>query len=150
MKIKTIQSFIDEIKSCHKTLANDCRKGMKAASDPRIQGLYSYLYQHEKRLEKIVGKIESQSDPKALETMVYDFDDRLLHGINTKIGNGLTACDQLSKFVVDTHNSILAVLEYLIGRASIPEELEILQLLKDSEESELRQMVQQIQRGWEV
>jgi len=39
---------------------------------------------------------------------------------------------------------------YLIGRSAIPEEESLLKNLLDAQENETRQMVQQINRGWDM
>jgi len=152
MKVKTIQSLIDQIKESHNVLANMFHRGLRRSTDERVSGLLLYLYQHEKQLVKLVEKIEQKADSKALKTMMYTFDDALSDSVEKVKSINICALtyDEAVEVVIDIHNTILGQLEYLMGRSSIREELDMLNILMDAEQHELKQMVQQVQRGTDI
>lgn len=149
MKIESIESLIEWTKQAHFQLAKALAEGSKTQQDERARELLKYLQDHETRLGTVVAGFEDQADLKAMHTMVYDYSAHTLEEI-AKLGGepyGTMTYDAIAANILDSHNQIIELYRYLIGRSAIPEELELLESLLSVEEHETRQMSQQINRG---
>lgn len=149
MKIESVEALIDWTKSVHGNLALCLGDAVPSEPEERARQLLEYLAGHEQRLEKIIAGFEAQGDPRALHTLVYDYDIHpplLAEKLCCKPWHSMTF-DQISEEVFAVHNQVIELYRYLIGRSSIPEELELLEALLEAEQHETRQIAQQLNRG---
>jgi hypothetical protein len=149
MKIESVEALIEWTKSVHGNLALCLRDAAPTEPEERARQLLDYLAGHEQRLENIIAGFEAQGDPRALHTLVYDYDMHppIVAGeLCDKPWHSMTF-DQISEQVFAVHNQVIELYRYLIGRSAIPEELELLEALLDAEQNETRQMAQQLNRG---
>ncbi|MFO7550201.1 MAG: hypothetical protein R6W80_02255 [Haliea sp.] len=152
MKIESIEALIDWTRQVHFHLAEALAAGGKIQQDERARELLDYLQQHESELGEMVAGFEEQADPKALHTMVYDYEVHtpleIDHLCNKAYGG--MSYDAIAEDVFATHNQIQELYRYLIGRSAIPEELELLEELLSVEQHETMQLSQQVNRGRDI
>ncbi|MDO8861325.1 hypothetical protein Q6D67_06390 [Haliea sp. E1-2-M8] len=152
MRIESIETLIDWTREVHFHLAKALAAGQQIQQEERARELLEYLQQQETELGKMVAGFEEQADPKALHTMVYDYEvhspleiDRL-----SDKPYGTMTYDAIAADVFASHQQIQELYRYLLGRSAIPEEQELLEALLGVEEHETMQLSQQINRGRDI
>lgn len=152
MKIESIEALIDWTRQFHFHLAEALAAGRESQQDERARELLDYFQHHESELGKMVAGFEEQADPKALHTMVYDYEVHTPLEIDRLCDKdyGAMSYDAVAEEVFASHKQIQELYRYLIGRSAIPEELELLQELLSLEQHETMQMSQQVNRGRDI
>lgn len=148
MKAETFEDLIKWNSGVHDMLAARMEKGADDNGDERAKGLLTYLANHERTLADTVRKIGDRADQKALKTWLYEYvsedlpprDDRNLDFDHWDY-------EQISAEVVDIHNQIIELYRYMVERAAIPEEEEVMQQLYDLQKNETMHLADQINNG---
>lgn len=148
MKVETLQDLIEWTRQTHKHLGQCLARAGKKQDETRAQWLLHYLADHEKRLVKVVDRFEKEADPKALHTWVYDYVARtpIEPQKTCPIPYESMSLDEIAASVLDTHNQIIDLYRYLMGRADIPEARQLVEDLQSLEEHEAMLLAQQYNR----
>jgi hypothetical protein len=148
MDVKTFFDLIEWTRGLHGRLARCLAHCASLHDDERASLLLQYLASHEVDMERMVAAFERQADPKAARTYVYD------HIPHNPVTTHLVCddhyarlgADAISAEVFDFHEQIISLYQTLIGKAEIPEAVELMQSLLDMEEHETKRLVRQVER----
>ncbi|MGQ9426686.1 hypothetical protein ACXYTJ_12500 [Gilvimarinus sp. F26214L] len=152
MKIESIGSLVDWTKDVHRNLSRCFGMALKEHPEERSRALLDYLKHHEARLARMVAGFEEQADPKALHTMVYDYELHApvdIHEVCRRPYASMSY-DAIADEVFAMQNEVIDLYRYLVGRSTIPEEQEVLEELLSMEHHETMQMSQQVNRGRDI
>ena len=144
MKLETIDDVLGWTQEFHRHLSQCLERCRDSQHSERARLLMSYLVDHEKQLQRIVGKFRHQADPKALNTWCIEyFDKRPVkdHDVYERPYGEMDA-EEIMAAVVDQHEEVIDLYHYLIGRANTEEVKELLEELLQMEQHEAMRMVQ--------
>ncbi len=149
MSIESVESLIDWTRNLHFRLAKALAAAQRSQQDERASELLGYLQQHENRLGELVTGFEKRADPKALNTMVQDYETHSPIDIDQLCNKpfGAMSYDEIATEVLATHNHMLELYDFLISRAPIPEEVELLEKLLTMQRHETQLISHQVNRG---
>ncbi|MDO6441363.1 MULTISPECIES: ATPase [unclassified Marinobacter] len=148
MEIKTFGDLIDWTRQLHSHLARCLQASAEKNSNERASALLDYISRHETLLAKAVGEFESQADPKALNTRVYDY----LNHKPIKVGESCDTrfntldFDDISREIFAFHDQVMDLYDSLIGKAEIEEAKTLLEDLLALEQHEAMRLSSQIGR----
>lgn len=154
MEIKTYEDLIDWTRQLHASLGRCLHEGADKSNDDRLHGLLDYLAKHEDELTRIVREFERQADPKAMKTRLYDylnFEHQPLESHRT--------CDThyedldfdgICREIFDYHDQVISLYDGLLGKAEVPEVIELLESLKAMEEHEAMRLASQVASSRDV
>ena len=148
MEIRTYRDMIEWTRDLHGRLAKCLDHAASHHSDERASMLLQYLAAHEYDIERMVDAFERQAAPGASHTRLYDY---LPHN---SITTHLVCDDYYGKLdanaicaeVFDFHEQIISLYRSLIGKAEIPEAVELMRSLLEMEEHEAKRLVRQTER----
>ena len=148
MEIRTYHDMIEWTRDLHGKLAKCLDHAASHHSDERAALLLQYLASHEYDIEKMVDAFERQADVGAARTLLYDYLSK------NPITTHLVCDDYYGKLdasaicaeVFDFHEQIISLYRSLIGKAEIPEAVELMRSLLEMEEHETKRLVRQTER----
>lgn len=149
MSIESAKSLIEWSRNLHARLAASMGLAQKTHGDERARELLGYLRQHELRLVELVARFEKRADPKALQTRIQDYEAHSKVDIEeiSRQPFDTMSYDEIADAIFDAHNQVIALYEFLLSRAPIPEEVELLEELLNTQRHETQQIAQQVNRG---
>ena len=149
MRVESIGAMIEWTRDLHGQLAEALSAGHRIQQDERAKWLLEYLRAQESRLGEMVEGFQEQADEKALHTRVYDWEAHTPLEIASLSDKpyGTMTYDAIAEDVLESQTQIIQLYEYLLSRASISEEQELIKALLNMEEHETMQMSQSINRG---
>jgi hypothetical protein len=148
MEIKTFFDLIEWSRSLHAQLAQCLSHCAKIHPNERAAMLLAYLAACETAIEKMVAGFEHQADPKAAKTYVYDYIPHKPIKTHLDCDDHYAKLDSsgISAEVFDFHEQIINLYRTLVGKAEIPEAVELMKTLLDMEEHEVKRLVHQTHR----
>lgn len=148
MKAETFEDLIKWNSGVHDMLADRMQHAVEINADERAKGLLIYLAGHERMLADTVRKIGDRADQKALKTWLYEHvSEDLPPRDDRKLDFDHWDYEQISAEVVDIHNQIIELYRYMVERAAIPEEEEVMQQLYDLQINETMHLADQVNNG---
>ncbi|GHG77791.1 hypothetical protein GCM10010919_33700 [Alishewanella longhuensis] len=148
MQIKTLSELIEWTRALHEKLAACLAHCAPRHAEERVSMLLGYLASHEVAMEKMVAKFSQQADPKAADTLVYDYiphNPVSTHLVCDEHYAKMTAAE-INAEVFEFHEEINELYRTLLDTAVIPEAKQLMQALLDMEEHETKRLVRQVAR----
>lgn len=148
MQIKTFFDLIEWTRELHEKLAKCLSHCASIHKDERATLLLEYLASHEAEIEKIVAEFQRQADPKAARTHIYDYIPHNPIKAHSECDEHYAKidADSITSEVMDFHEQIISLYRTLVGKAEIPEAVELVQALLDMEEHETKRLARQVSR----
>ena len=148
MALKTLGEIVSWTRDLHQHLSECMQHCQHENESARAQMLLTYLSTHEARLDEVVSGFEKLGRDKALQTWTSEY--LALHPIVVRESCDEPYAKMLSDDIVDEilgqHEEIITLYRFLETRAETKSTREIMTFLRELEESEVRVMMQAINR----
>lgn len=150
MQVENLRDILHWTEIYHRRLSEYLAQCADQQSSERVRLLLEYLSQHERHLSELFEGFEAQSELKALNTWCYEYLDKkpiqLISEQDTPLNQAST--QEVMRTIAAQHDQITSLYRYLLARANIPSNIELLERLLALEEHEVMRMVQSANR-WE-
>ncbi|MCC5886054.1 MAG: hypothetical protein JJT88_06420 [Gammaproteobacteria bacterium] len=148
MKVDTLEHLITWSSAVHTHLAKALDAATAGAGEGPASLFADYAAGHERNMAEQIAAMIGESDPKALQTWVYDWLEHpppAPEGI-TRNQDSSIDLDSLGRELFSAHNEIMRLFHQLMARADTAEVEELITRMIDIEEGHTRQMAQQLNR----
>ncbi|GAB1259700.1 ATPase [Teredinibacter haidensis] len=148
MQIETLRDVLQWTGDYHRYLAECTRHCANQQLNQRAQLLLNYLSEHEKTLSTVLDAYEATADPHALNTWCYEFFEKAPVKPHYHCDKPFAEMDtqEIIEAIENQHQQLIALYQYLVGRADIPSAIELLEQLTALEEHEAMRMAHEANR----
>lgn len=138
MQAETLRDVMDWTRALHGSLAEGLERSAGNSKRERVKMLLDYLSEHERRLQRIVELSEEDASVKALNTWCYDYFENAPVSLRRIELEDLSdrEPDEIIATVIDMHEMVIDLYQYLKGRAETATSRELVEGLLDMEEHE--------------
>ncbi|MCE8032596.1 ATPase [Billgrantia tianxiuensis] len=149
MNIQTFRDVIEWTRALHEHLARCLKHCSTQQEEQRAKWLLAYLADHEAALQEVVAGFEKQTDPKALNTWLYDYISYapIKPHLSCSAPYAEMSFDEICQEIFDLHNQVIDFYRYLEGRTEIPETRELIDKLLQLEQHEAMRLFHQTNRS---
>ncbi len=148
MSVETVFDVMELTRKVHHQLARDLDTRFTVEGQERVRMLLAYLSDHEQKLEWVIEKAEKDASQAALNTWLTDYlntSPSLQHLTNPQSFESDDA-DVVVTRVLDLHEHLIALYQYLADKAPTPAVSELLGSMTDLERHEAMRMARDVGR----
>lgn len=142
MRIETIKDVLHWTKEFHQHLGECLKSCADKNTDDRAKMLLAYLSDHEESLTKVIHGFETSSNKRALNTWCYEYVNRhpIVQHVHCESPFADLDASQIMEVIVDQHQQVIELYNYLYSRAEAPSAKELLDNLRSYEKHEAMRM----------
>ncbi|AWL12303.1 hypothetical protein HMF8227_01830 [Saliniradius amylolyticus] len=150
MQVENLRDILHWTEVYHRRLSDYLQECADKQSSERVKLLLEYLSEHEGHLSELFEAFEAQSELKTLNTWCYEYLDKnpiQLAG-EEDIPLNEASTQEVMRTIAAQHDQVTGLYRYLLARANIPSNIELLERLLALEEHEVMRMMHGANR-WE-
>lgn len=148
MQVETLKDVLHWTTGFHKHLRECLSHCSDKHSDVRVAMILSYLSDHERILENVVGNFESSGDPHVLKTWCVEYIHKypIIQHDHCEESFAELNISLILEVVVEKHQQVIELYRYLASRADLDSAKDLLERLSSLEEHEIMRMVHSVNR----
>lgn len=142
MSVETVFDVMELTRGIHRQLAENLDRCFPLEGQERVRMLMAYLSDHEARLDKVLKQVEEDTASGTLHTWMRDYLDSYpaLKHLTLNIDCDVDSADDLLGKVLDLHEKLIGLYQYLAERTPVEAVREHLQSLMALEQHEAMRM----------
>lgn len=144
MQAETFDYLLEWTGNLHTMIADRLEQALTADTDQRSRWLMEYVAGHERDIAHTVARYRSQASESASKTWLYEhIGENLPPESRWELSFVGKTFDEISQEVFRLHEQLIEVYESMVGRATIPEAVELMTNMLSLEEGETRRLAEQ-------